>query len=247
MKFPFLPDFWDHLRQYTSARIALGRAGGSIPTKSLLEFRLAHASARDAVNNELNISLLQDKLHSLSIPIIPLQSFVENKQSYLLSPHLGRRLNKASKELLTEQTHAFDICLVAADGLSSTAIELHLTPLLEKLLPLLKDFDFNISPMCLVKYGRVAIGDDIADSLKSQLVIVFIGERPGLTTPNSLGIYLTYSPALGITDERRNCISNIHEGGLDYETAADKLIYLIKEAFIRKISGVELKDERLML
>jgi len=247
MKFPFLPDFWDHLKQYTSARIALGRAGGSIPTKSLLEFRLAHAKARDAVSKELNIAGLQSELASLSIPVLSLQSHVANKQVYLLSPHLGRRLNDSSKEFLNSQSTHYDICLVAADGLSAAAIELHLKPLLKKLLPQLKDTSYSISPICLVKYGRVAVGDDVADSFTSTMVIVFVGERPGLTTPNSLGIYLTYLPRLGITDERRNCISNVHDGGLDYEIAADKLMYLIKEAFRRKISGVELKDERLML
>lgn len=238
---------WHSLKKYTNARIAIGRCGNSIPTKELLAFKLAHAKAIDAVNvpfqtNEIisDIELITGK------STLQLQSKACNRAEYLQRPDLGRTLSESSIECVKSfpKSEKYDISLVVADGLSSLAIEKNIIPLLQLLLPELKKRDYSLAPICIVEQGRVAISDSIGEHLNAQLAIIFIGERPGLMSPDSMGIYLTYNPKSGNTDERRNCISNVRIDGLSYAAACSKLLYLINESFTRKLSGVNLKDEQ---
>ena len=237
-------DLWQHLREYTSARIALGRTGNSVPTSQLLDFQLAHAMARDAVHKNLDVAAVTSRLSLLNLPSLHLQSQALDRRMYLQRPDLGRKLDRASVEQINNlPQHTYDLSLVIADGLSALAIEKNTKPLLEELLPLIRQQNYSLAPVCIVAQGRVAIGDEIAFLLNSRMVVMLIGERPGLSSPDSLGIYLTYQPQIGFTDEKRNCISNIRPGGLPYAFAAQKLIYLLNESFRRKLSGVQLKDD----
>jgi ethanolamine ammonia-lyase small subunit len=238
-------DNWQSLSQFTSARIALGRAGMSLPTEATLEFQLAHALARDAVNIPLDFTRLEQQLTSLGFPTLTLQTQVENHSMYLQRPDLGRLLSASAVSRLEQgtQTQA-DAVVVVADGLSSAAIEHHAVPFLSLLLPELVAMDYQLPPVCLVKHGRVAVGDAIAEHYAVRLCIVLIGERPGLSSPDSMGIYFTYQARSGIsTDANRNCISNIHNNGLSYEIAFKKLLFLIKKSEKLQLSGVQLKDE----
>lgn len=240
-------DPWHSLKQFTPARIALGRAGMSQPTRANLEFQLAHALARDAVKLSLDFSVLEQRLSLLGIRTITVQSQAENQAIYLQRPDLGRLLSESSLASLhnTQETNA-DAVVVVADGLSSVAIENHAEPFLSILLPKLQDYGYTLAPLCLVKHGRVAIGDAIAEHYAARLCIVLIGERPGLSSPDSMGIYFTYQAKSGIsTDADRNCISNIHKNGLSYGLALKKLQYLISESNKLQMSGVHLKDEAL--
>ena len=232
------------LRQFTNARIALGRAGTSLPIKANLDFQLAHALARDAVSIPLDFDALTQQLSAFH-PVIPLQSQVENHPEYLQRPDKGRLLNVASiKKLqsLKEKADKPDIIIIVADGLSSTAIANHASALLNTLIPELQKSGFAIAPICLVKYARVAIGDPIGEIANARMSVVLIGERPGLSSPDSMGVYFTYQPKIGNTDAQRNCISNIHSEGLDYRLAINKLMFLVSEASCLKFSGVNLKD-----
>ncbi len=240
----YSPDFWEHLKQYTSARIALGHTGNSVPTDQLLAFQLAHAQARDAVHMPLSVNSIVHQLADYQLPLLTLHSQATDRRTYLQRPDLGRRLTEASKKPLEEfSQHTFQLCFVIADGLSALAIEKNIRPLLDELLPLVQAARYSLAPLCIVEQGRVALGDEVASLLHSQMVVMFIGERPGLSSPDSLGIYLTYMPQVGLTDERRNCISNVRPGGLPYAFAAQKLFYLITQSFRRQLSGVALKDD----
>jgi ethanolamine ammonia-lyase small subunit len=230
------------LQEFTSARIAIGRVGTSIPLKQSLEFKLAHAHARDAVYSELDINNLTDVLKQFDLPVLHLHSRVNDRRQYLQRPDLGRRLNDGSLDLLLDHHPETDIAIILADGLSATAVNENAVGLLQALIPQLLAAGFKLSPMSMVEQGRVAIGDDIGHGLKAKLSLVLIGERPGLSSADSLGAYLTYNPKPGLTDEMRNCISNIRPGGLIYKKAAKKIFYLVSEAFKRKLSGVDLKD-----
>ncbi len=237
-------DPWHNLIQFTPARIALGRAGMSLPTRACLEFQLAHALARDAVNIPLDFTSLAQRLNLLGYQTQVLQTQAENQTMYLQRPDLGRLLSSSSIDCLqhTAQTSA-DAVVVVADGLSSKAIEQHAEPFLNLLLPELQANGYKLPQVCLVKHGRVAIGDVIAERYAARLCIVLIGERPGLSSPDSMGIYFTYQAKSGIsTDADRNCISNIHKNGLSYEQALKKLLFLIKESEKLQLSGVNLKD-----
>jgi ethanolamine ammonia-lyase small subunit len=139
------------------------------------------------------------------------------------------------------------IAIVLADGLSATAVNHHAVPLLSQLIPLLQNINLRLLPVSLVQQGRVAIGDEIGRLQQATLVVVLIGERPGLSSPDSLGIYITYQPRVGLTDEARNCISNVRPEGLSYQAAADKLYWLIRESLRLRVSGVELKDQEGLL
>jgi len=229
------------LRQFTPARIALGRAGSSLPVKANLEFQLAHALAKDAVSMPLNFTALVSQLPD-NYGVIQLQSQVQSHAEYLQRPDKGRLLNTQSQEQLTAQTGEFDIVLIVVDGLSSKAIENHAPAFLNKLIPELQKTNFSIAPICLVQYGRVAIGDPIGKLVNARMSIVLIGERPGLSSPDSMGVYFTYQPKSGNTDAQRNCISNIHKQGLSYSVAINKLLFLINEASRLQFSGVNLKD-----
>jgi ethanolamine ammonia-lyase small subunit len=230
-------DAWHKLKQFTPARIALGRAGMSLTTRAHLEFQLAHALARDAVKNPVDFTLLEQRLRLQGIATITLQSQADNLGKYLQRPDLGRLLDESS------MANA-DAVIVVVDGLSSKAIEHHAEPLLGLLLPELQAATYKLAPIHLVKHGRVAIGDVIAEYYNARICIVLIGERPGLSSPDSLGIYFTYQARPFISkDANRNCISNIHGNGLGYLAAIQKLIYLINASEKLQYSGVNLKDE----
>lgn len=234
-------DPWHGLRKFTNARIALGRTGVSIPTKENLQFKIAHAFARDAVFAVMDVGALQDGLEELH-PFMSLHSQAADRHQYVQRPDLGRKLNEASIDYVSSFAGTYDVCINVADGLSATAINHHALPLLSILIPKLKDAVYRLSPVCLIEQGRVAISDETGMSIGARVSLILIGERPGLSSPDSMGAYLTYEPAIGNTDEKRNCISNIGPGGLHYEAAADKLLYLISESLRLQLSGVQLKD-----
>ena len=240
-----VPNLWDNLKQFTPARIALGRAGMSLPTRASLDFQLAHALARDAVNIPVDFAELDQRLNFMGYQTVTLKTRAENQPMYLQRPDLGRLLSESAMDCLQQSTPiSADAVIVVADGLSSKAIEQHAGPFLSLLLPELQENGYALSPVCLVKHGRVAIGDAIAEHYSVRLCIVLIGERPGLSSPDSMGIYFTYQARSGIsTDADRNCISNIHKNGLSYEQALKKLLFLITEAEKSQLSGVNLKDE----
>ena len=222
------------LRQFTPARVALGRTGHSLPTAELLRFQLDHARARDAVYESLDPA-------SLGIGHLLLHSAAPNRATYLRRPDLGRRLSEASRKLLIQGD--YDAVLVIADGLSAPAVHHHAAALLEALNGLLAGEDWRMAPLTVVLQGRVAIGDEIGQGLGARQAVVLIGERPGLTSPDSLGIYLTWDPRPGRTDAERNCISNVRTEGIGYRAAAHKLHFLMREARVRKLSGVGLKED----
>ena len=220
------------LRAYTPARVALGRTGNSLPTAELLRFRLDHARARDAVYEPLDPA-------SLGVPHILLHSAAADRATYLRRPDLGRRLGECQLE-----RGDYDAAIVIADGLSAPAVHRHAVPLLDALH---RDETWRMAPLTVVLQARVAIGDEVAQRLGARMVVVLIGERPGLTSPDSLGIYLTYDPRPGRTDAERNCISNVRPEGISYELAAHKLQFLMREALVRKLSGVGLKEDARLL
>jgi ethanolamine ammonia-lyase small subunit len=239
------PDAWQFLQNYTPARIARGRTGHSIPTSELLKFQADHAQARDAVYSELDIVTLNSSIsQSLNIQVINLRSEVKNRPQYLQRPDLGRTLSQESREeLINISSLESDICFVIADGLSAEAINQNALPILEILIPKLKAINWKIAPICIAQQGRVAIADEIVSLLKSEIVVILIGERPGLTSPNSMGAYITFHPYVGMTDESRNCVSNIRPEGMCFQMATDKILYLLTEIKSKKLSGVNLKDE----
>jgi ethanolamine ammonia-lyase small subunit len=222
------------LRSFTPARVALGRTGHSVPTAELLRFQLDHARARDAVFQELDPV-------SLAIPYVLLRSSARDRTTYLRRPDLGRSLSQDSRQLLSPGD--YDAAIVIADGLSATAVHHHAIPLLDVLMPLLEAETWRLAPLAVVLQGRVAVGDEIGVLLGARLVVMLIGERPGLTSPDSLGVYLTWDPRPGRTDAERNCISNVRSEGMSYAAAARKIHFLMREARSRKLSGVALKED----
>ena len=244
-------DNWQQLRELTSARIGLGRAGTSLPTSELLKFQLAHAQAIDAVHSPLNGELLRGQLAALSYHQQPLtlhgvKSEAEDRLVYLQRPDLGRKLSEASTYSLQNlrEKEPFDLAIVIADGLSATAVMQQSVPFLTALLTQLETSQpaWTLAPVSVVEQGRVAIGDDIALALNAQMVVVLIGERPGLSSPDSLGIYLTWQPKPGCDDGKRNCISNVRLEGLTPEKAAARCLYLMENARARQLTGIGLKD-----
>ncbi|GAB3856980.1 ethanolamine ammonia-lyase subunit EutC [Hymenobacter terrigena] len=237
-------DPWTGLRAFTAARIALGRTGTSVPLQEALAFRLAHAHARDAVYSALDTEALLTELPELKLPIYPVHSLAASREEYLQRPDRGRVLDKESREQLAELANGdCDLAIVLADGLSATASNTHALPLLHLLVPELQQLGFRLGPLVLAEQARVALGDEIGQLLRARLVLVLIGERPGLSSPDSLGAYFTYAPRPGLTDEARNCVSNIRPAGLAYPAAAARLLHLLSEARRRQLSGVGLKDE----
>jgi ethanolamine ammonia-lyase small subunit len=230
------------LKKFTTARIALGRVGTSIPIKESLEFKLAHAHARDAVYSLLHRESLLQKLGVFKLPLLCLHSKAISREEYLKRPDHGRSLDNQSHEKLLDYSGQYDIAIMLVDGLSATAVNENSFSLLNFLIPLLQDSKFSMAPLSLVEQGRVAIGDEIGSGLGAKLSLILIGERPGLSASDSLGAYLTYNPKKGLTDESRNCVSNIRPLGMDSPIAAQKIYYLIKEAFRLQLSGVNLKD-----
>jgi ethanolamine ammonia-lyase small subunit len=227
------------LRDHTTARVELGRAGVSLPTRALLEFQLAHAKARDAVRLPLAVASIGLELEQRGIDSVTLASQARDRDEYLKRPDLGRRLNDESRERLTALRDEYDAAFVIADGLSALAVHRHAVAMVEVLLG---GLDWRIAPVAIVEQGRVAIGDEIGEALGARMVVVLIGERPGLSSPDSLGAYLTWQPQPGRTDAERNCVSNIRAEGLSYAAAAHKLLFLMKESRRRKLSGVQLKE-----
>jgi ethanolamine ammonia-lyase small subunit len=248
---------WLALRQFTDARIALGRAGVSQPTAPHLAFQLDHARARDAVHLALDAPQLADRLNAAMAVTSPapgcltLHSAAPDRSTYLQRPDLGRRLDEASRATLSTlavaakpvSAHPYDIALVVVDGLSALAIEQNAVPFLSALLPRLAAHNWSVAPVCIALQGRVAIGDEVGELLGAKLVVVLIGERPGLSSPDSMGLYMTWMPRVGLTDASRNCISNVRPAGLSLEDAVHKLHALLTQAHQRQLSGVDLKDE----
>ncbi|MBE3023664.1 ethanolamine ammonia-lyase subunit EutC [Janthinobacterium sp. BJB1] len=231
------------LRAHTAARIALGRSGVSVPTRAQLAFQLAHAQARDAVHAALDGEALARDLAAQGQACVPLHSAAATRAIYLQRPDLGRRLDDVSRARLTGNSKGVDLALVAADGLSALAVQRHAAPFLAALRARLALEAWTLSPLYIVAQGRVAVGDEVGELIKARAVLVLIGERPGLSSPDSLGLYLTWAPKAGLLDERRNCISNVRPEGLAYAPAAYRLHYLLSQAFTRQLSGVDLKDE----
>jgi ethanolamine ammonia-lyase small subunit len=241
---PLIPanDPWSTLNTFTAARIALGRTGVSIPVRENLSFKLAHAFARDAVYTMLDKSLLSEGLMEFNLPFLLLHSRAFDRTQYLQRPDLGRMLDDASLSILSQHSGAYDLCISAADGLSASAINAHALPLLSLLVPRFLSSGISIAPVCVVEQGRVAISDETGSALGAKLSVILIGERPGLSSHDSLGVYLTYHPQAGNTDHQRNCISNIGPKGLPFDAAADKIYYLVTESLRLQLSGVGLKD-----
>ena len=234
---------WAQLRAFTSARVALGRAGSSLPTNELLELQLAHARARDAVHAKLDTQALALELKPISGECFLVRSAAPDRPTYLRRPDLGRRLSVDSHRLLTKGKGQFDATFSIVDGLSALAVQRHAVRLFESVLDRLGSAHWKLAPVVLVEQGRVAIGDQVADCLGSTLSVVFIGERPGLSSPDSLGVYLTWNPRPGLTDANRNCISNIRTEGLSYDAAARILLWLMTESRRRKLSGIRLRED----
>ena len=235
------------LREFTPARVGLGRAGNSLPTRELLDFQLAHARARDAVHAELDAAGLALELTPKCGECLLVHSEASDRATYLRRPDLGRRLAEDSRELLTPRRGKFDAVFVVADGLSALAVHRHAPPFLESIMKEIASNAWQLAPVVIVKQGRVAIGDEIGECLSSTISVVLIGERPGLSVPDSLGVYLTWNPRPGLTDADRNCVSNIHAAGLNYQVAAARVVFLMTEARQRKLSGVGLKEDARLL
>jgi ethanolamine ammonia-lyase small subunit len=235
-------DPWANLRRFTRARIALGRVGGSLPTQEILNFGYAHALARDAVHRPLDMAALADELAQAGFATLNGKSAAPDRATYLLRPDLGRELAPDSIDALRAYPEkGWDLIAVVGDGLSSMAVSRHAKPLLERIrVALPKTWRFG--PVVLASQARVALGDPIGELLNAKMVAVLIGERPGLTSPDSLGLYLTHAPKTGRQDSERNCISNIRPEGLDYDAAARKAIWLANEAVRLGLTGVGLKD-----
>ena len=243
---------WSKLNAFTDARIGLGRSGISVPTKHLLAFQLAHAQAIDAVHTQLDCKALAESIMAQDwakdwtkncAPLM-LHSRATDRATYLQRPDYGRRLDEESANKLDEHrsstSNSYDLAIVVVDGLSSLAVEQNTLPFLQALSSYIQGW--SLAPICFVEQGRVAIGDDVCERLNAKCVLVLIGERPGLSSPDSLGLYLTWGGKVGLTDAYRNCISNVRPSGLVYQEAARKAFYLLNEAKTLKLSGVKLKD-----
>jgi len=228
----------------TPARVALGRAGPSLPTQALLDFTLDHARARDAVHAAFEEKALVAQLAGLGIAAVEVKSRAGDRRDYLRRPDLGRRLDEVSAQHLAgSEGSAGKLAIVIGDGLSAAAVHAHAVELMRHLLPRLAASQIALGPVVVASGARVALGDEIGAIVRATMVAVLIGERPGLSAPDSLGAYLTFGPALGRTDADRNCVSNIHREGLTYDEAAFKIAWLAREGLRRQVTGVALKDE----
>ncbi|KQV13853.1 ethanolamine ammonia-lyase [Pseudomonas sp. Root329] len=239
------------LRRLTPARIALGRTGTSMPTSAQLDFQYAHAQARDAVHLPFDHAGLSSQLAERGRASLLLHSAATDRNSYLQRPDLGRKLSDESAQALRDYALAnpggVDLAIVVADGLSALAVHRHTLPFLARMEDQIVSDGWSVSPVILVEQGRVAVADEIGELLGAKMVVILIGERPGLSSPDSLGLYFTYNPKVGLTDAYRNCISNVRLEGLSYGMAAHRLLYLMREACRRQLSGVNLKDEAQVL
>ncbi len=240
---------WANLRRLTDARIGLARSGASLATKPLLEFQLAHARARDAVHATLDDATLTAALAPLGLDVLRVASAVADKAAYLMRPDLGRQLAADAASILAPHKGAYDVVFVISDGLSALATQRHAAPLLAEVIPALQKSGWRVAPLVIVRHGRVAIGDAVANALGATCAVVLIGERPGLSAPDSMGAYVTWQPNAQTTDAGRNCISNIRPAGIALADAAFKLTHLMAAMRAKGQSGVALKDlsDRLLL
>ena len=240
------PDPWQHLRRLTPARIALGRAGGSLPTAEVLRFAADHALARDAVWAELDVGRLSDALEPVGLPVQVMASRAADRATYLQRPDLGRRLDPGCAANLGSLATpcGVDVPLIVGDGLSALAAQRQVPAVLAVLVPLLRASALSLGPIVVVRQARVAIQDEVGQLLRARAALMLLGERPGLGTPDSLGAYLVFDPKPGNTDADRNCVSNIRPEGLPPAAAARALHYLLTQALARRLSGVQLKDDR---
>lgn len=237
-------DPWLWLKEYTDARIALGRTGSSMLTKDWQAFSLAHARARDSIKTPFDRDMVRDKLHAMGLETLYAESAAPNRETFILRPDLGRVLSEESLGRLDSLNYpGADVLLVIGDGLSSKAVHKQAVPLIAHFLPYMRQLRLSVGPIVLAKQSRVALGDHIAERLHCRLVAILIGERPGLSSPDSLGVYMTYKPFKGRLESERNCISNIRPEGLSYERAAFKLAWLVEAAFDIQKSGTALKDQ----
>ena len=232
------------LRSLTPARVGLRRSGASLPTEALLAFTLDHARARDAVHAAFDVAALREAMGALGLATFEVQSCVANRRDYLRRPDLGRMLDQDSqRQLIGAKRESCQLVIVVGDGLSPAAVDVHAVGLMRDLLPRLASDGIEVGCAVIASGARVALGDEIGALLDAQTVVMLIGERPGLSSPDSLGAYLTYGPKVGLTDADRNCVSNIHRAGLSCEEAATKIAWLVRGALARRITGVALKDE----
>jgi len=232
------------LRDLTPARVGLGRAGASMPTEALLGFTLDHARARDAVHAGFDVPAVVSGLSGLGVQPVQVSSQVRDRKDYLRRPDLGRALDPASQHLLaSHKGGGCRLATVVGDGLSPSAVNAHAVALVRSLVPRLADDGIEIGHAMVATGARVALGDEIGAILGARMIVMLIGERPGLSAPDSLGAYLTFAPGPGVTDAGRNCVSNIHGAGLGYDEAAFKIAWLIREGLAREVTGVALKDE----
>ena len=230
-------DPWARFRPSTRARIGLGRVGDAVPTPALLDLMLAHARARDAVHGAADFGAIAEALAPR--PVIEVRSRATDRTTYLRRPDLGRRL--APDCLPHLERGEWDVVFVVADGLSAAAVNRHAVPMLEACFARLHGW--KIAPIVLAREARVALGDEVGEALGAKLCALLVGERPGLSVRDSLGVYLTWEPHVGRVDSERNCLSNIHPEGLSYDVAADKLVWLMTEAARRRLTGVDLKED----
>jgi len=238
------PDPWTALRAHTAARIALGRAGTSLPTAEWLRFAQAHALARDAVHTPFDSAALAGELQARAFEAVQVESAAADRATYLRRPDLGRRLSPRSAALLQALNEApADVCVLVGDGLSARAVQWHVLPLLLELRPRLEQAGMTMGRIAVAQQARVALGDEAGALLNARAVLVLIGERPGLTSPDSLGAYITWAPQAGRSDAQRNCVSNIRPEGLAYAQAAHKVAWLLGAARRLGATGVALKDE----
>lgn len=235
---------WARLARLTPARIGLGRAGSGQTTRSVLGFGLAHAQARDAVHTPLDAEAIRARVEAIGLSTLSAASRAEDRAIYLRRPDLGRSLAPESRDALAEVADAAcDLALVVADGLSARAIHENAVPVLEAFRPLADEAGWRLAPVVVATQARVALGDAVGEALRARAVAVLIGERPGLSSPDSLGIYLTFGPRPGRSDAERNCISNVRAAGLTPDKAAFRLAWLLDQALARGLTGVHLKDE----
>lgn len=231
------------LQQLTPARVALGRSGASLPTQALLDFTLAHARARDAVHATFDADGLEAELHALNLTTVELSSRAQGRAQYLARPDLGRQLADAGRDRLAGAHAPCDVAIMIGDGLSPVAVSTHAVAVVRQLLPRLAAAGLSVGPVAIASGARVALGDEIGALLGARILVLLIGERPGLSAPHSLGAYLTFAPRPGLTDADRNCVSNIHAAGITADEAAFKIAWLVDAALARQLSGVALKDE----
>jgi len=241
-------DRWQPLRALTRARIALGRAGASLPTRPWLEFKLAHAQARDAVHNQLDLEQLTDELAPLGLDLVQVETAAADRAVFLRRPDLGCRLTRQSRagieQLAERMSEEPDLAIVLSGGLSALALQQQVPPLLSRLLPKLEAEHWKLAPLVIAPLARVALQDEVGALFRARLALILLGERPGLDAADSLGAYLVYQPQPGKTNAERNCVSNIRAAGLSSEEGAEAIAYLLRRAREQRRSGIALKDER---